>query len=107
MLAHDFYPESHQSWVGIVQKGIRVALNGDLRLEPYPGQWHPVPKGARDWQTRKNRRSVRPWAAPTEPKKRPRPTPQNNQIFIWDILEGYCLRAAPLIIHLLVLVADR
>ena len=44
MLAHDFYPESHQGGVGLIQNGIRVATNGDLRLEPTPGQWQPVPK---------------------------------------------------------------
>ncbi|MFP4540499.1 MAG: cellulase N-terminal Ig-like domain-containing protein, partial [Opitutales bacterium] len=44
MLAHDFYPESHQSGVSILQHGRRVATNGDLRLEPTPGQWQPVPK---------------------------------------------------------------
>src|SRR5690606_25534902 len=44
MLAHDFYPESHQGGVGIIQHGLRVATNGDLRLEPTPGQWQPVPK---------------------------------------------------------------
>lgn len=44
MLAHDFYPESHQGGVGVIQNGVRVATNGDLRLEPTPGQWQPVPK---------------------------------------------------------------
>src|SRR5476651_1400183 len=44
MLAHDYYPESHQGGVGIIQNGLRVATNGDLRLEPMPGQWSPVPK---------------------------------------------------------------
>src|SRR4051812_173140 len=44
MLAHDFYPESHQGGVGIIQNGQRVATNGDLRLEPTPGQWQPIPK---------------------------------------------------------------
>ena len=44
MLAHDFYPESHQGGVGIIQNGFRIATNGDLRLEPAPGQWQPVPK---------------------------------------------------------------
>lgn len=44
MLAHDFYPEGHQGGVGIIQNGQRVATNGDLRLEPTPGQWQPVPK---------------------------------------------------------------
>lgn len=44
MLAHDFYPESHQGGVGVIQNGLRVATNGDVRLEPAPGQWQPVPK---------------------------------------------------------------
>jgi hypothetical protein len=44
MLAHDFYPESHQGGVGVIQNGLRVATNGDLRLEPTPGQWQPVPQ---------------------------------------------------------------
>jgi len=44
MLAHDYYPESHQGGVGVIQNGLRVATNGDLRLEPTPGQWSPVPK---------------------------------------------------------------
>lgn len=44
MLAQDFYPEGHQGGVGIIQNGQRVATNGDLRLEPTPGQWQPIPK---------------------------------------------------------------
>lgn len=53
MLAHDFYPEGHQGGVGIIQNGQRVATNGDIRLEPTPGQWSPIPKvGKRmvDWK---------------------------------------------------------
>ncbi len=44
MLAHDFYPEGHQGGVGIIQNGKRVATNGDIRLEPTPGQWAAIPK---------------------------------------------------------------
>jgi len=44
MLAHDFYPEGHQGGVGIIQNGLRVATNGDIRLDRTPGQWQPVPK---------------------------------------------------------------
>ncbi len=44
MLAHDFYPEGHQGGVSFIQNGLRVATNGDLRLEPTPGQWQPIPK---------------------------------------------------------------
>jgi endoglucanase len=42
MLAHDYYPESHQGGVSIIQNGQRVATNGDLRLDRTPGQWQPV-----------------------------------------------------------------
>ena len=60
MLAHDFYPESHQGGVGIIQNGLRVATNGDLRLEPAPGQWQPVPKvGERQVNREKQEISVR------------------------------------------------
>ncbi|MCX6168246.1 MAG: glycoside hydrolase family 9 protein [Ignavibacteriales bacterium] len=44
MLFDDFYPEGHQGGLTIIQHGIRVAANGDIRLEPTPGQWAPVPK---------------------------------------------------------------
>lgn len=41
----DIYPEGHQTGVTVIQHGRRVAANGDVRLEPSPGQWSPVPKG--------------------------------------------------------------
>ncbi|MDN4504296.1 glycoside hydrolase family 9 protein [Alteromonadaceae bacterium BrNp21-10] len=41
----DIYPDGHQTGVTIIQHGIRVAANGDLRLEISPGQWSPVPAG--------------------------------------------------------------
>jgi len=44
MLANDYYPEGHQGGVGIILNGQRTATNGDLRLEPTPGQWQPTPK---------------------------------------------------------------
>ncbi len=44
MVFTDIYPEGHQGGVGIIQNGTRVATNGDLRLEPTPGQWQPIPK---------------------------------------------------------------
>jgi len=43
MVFDDFYPEGHQGGLSIVQCGERVAANGDVRLEPTPGQWAPVP----------------------------------------------------------------
>jgi hypothetical protein len=60
MLAYDFYPESHQGGVGVIQNGLRVATNGDLRLEPTPGQWQPTPKvGKRMTDKQKQEVSVR------------------------------------------------
>jgi hypothetical protein len=43
MLAHDFYPEGHQGGVGVILNGQRIGTNGDLRLDPTPGQWQPTP----------------------------------------------------------------
>ena len=40
----DIYPEGHQGGVSLIMHGHRVATNGDIRLEPTPGQWQPVPK---------------------------------------------------------------
>jgi endoglucanase len=40
----DSYPEGHQGGITIIQNGVRVAANGDLRLETAPGQWQPLPK---------------------------------------------------------------
>ncbi|MBQ3691113.1 MAG: glycoside hydrolase family 9 protein [Bacteroidales bacterium] len=40
----DYYPEGHQGGLCIIMNGKRLATNGDIRLEPTPGQWQPVPK---------------------------------------------------------------
>jgi len=40
----DYYPEGHQGGVSIIMNGQRIATNGDLRFDPTPGQWQPVPK---------------------------------------------------------------
>ncbi len=44
MAFDDIYPEGHQGGVSLIMHGQRIATNGDLRLEPTPGQWQPVPK---------------------------------------------------------------
>lgn len=44
MVFDDFYPEGHQGGITIVQFGERVAADGDVRIDPTPGQWSPVPK---------------------------------------------------------------
>ena len=44
MAFDDIYPAGHQSGVSIIMHGSRLAANGDVRFEPTPGQWQPVPK---------------------------------------------------------------
>ncbi|MDD4592385.1 MAG: glycoside hydrolase, partial [Parabacteroides sp.] len=44
MAYDDIYPEGYQGGVSLIMHGNRVATNGDIRLEPTPGQWQPVPK---------------------------------------------------------------
>ena len=44
MAFQDFYPDGHQGGITVIQNGIRVLSNGDVRLEPAPGQWSPIPK---------------------------------------------------------------
>src|SRR3954469_20183837 len=44
MLGQDYYPEGHQGGLSIIMHDERVASNGDVRLEPSPGQWSPIPK---------------------------------------------------------------
>jgi hypothetical protein len=43
MAFQDIYPEGHQGGVGIIMHGMRIATNGDLRLDETPGQWQPKP----------------------------------------------------------------
>ncbi len=40
----DIYPEGHQGGVSLLMHGERIAANGDVRFEPTPGQWQPVPE---------------------------------------------------------------
>lgn len=43
LIFHNAYPEGKQGGIEIIQHGERIATNGDLRLEPTPGQWSPLP----------------------------------------------------------------
>jgi endoglucanase len=43
MVFHDYYPEGHQTGVTVIQHGTRVAANGDVRFDPSPNQWSPIP----------------------------------------------------------------
>jgi endoglucanase len=44
MAFQDIYPEGHQGGVAVIMHGMRLATNGDLRLDETPGQWQPIPK---------------------------------------------------------------
>ncbi|MFH0843294.1 MAG: glycoside hydrolase family 9 protein [Bacteroidota bacterium] len=44
MAFQDIYPEGHQGGVAVIMHGMRIATNGDLRLDETPGQWQPIPK---------------------------------------------------------------
>lgn len=44
IVMNDVYPEGHQGGITIIQHGKRVAANGNLSLQPTPGQWQPYPK---------------------------------------------------------------
>jgi endoglucanase len=44
MAFQDIDPDGHQGGVSIIQNGVRVATNGDIHLDPAPGQWQSMPK---------------------------------------------------------------
>jgi hypothetical protein len=44
LVLNDIYPEGHQGGIEIIQHGKRVASNGNLTLQPTPGQWQPYPR---------------------------------------------------------------
>ena len=44
MAFSDYYPEGHQGGISVIMNARRILTNGDLRFEPTPGQWQPVPK---------------------------------------------------------------
>ncbi|HDQ45460.1 MAG TPA: glycoside hydrolase [bacterium] len=59
LVFHNNYPEGHQGGVELIQHGERIVTNGDLRLEPTPGQWNPLPRpGKRIADRRAGRISV-------------------------------------------------
>ncbi|MFN8207965.1 MAG: glycoside hydrolase family 9 protein [Bacteroidales bacterium] len=91
MLAHDYYPEGHQGGVGIIQNGLRTATNGDIRLEPTPGQWQPIPKpGKRMIDKEKQEISVR-MQYPDEARNRK----GFNPIEYPDLHIAYIIRVVP------------
>lgn len=56
MAFSDFYPAGHQSGITVIMNGRRLFANGDVRFEPTPGQWQPVPKQERRSEDREGNR---------------------------------------------------
>jgi hypothetical protein len=91
MLAHDYYPEGHQGGISIIQNGQRIATNGDVRLEPTPGQWQPTPSvGKREVDRAAQEISVR-MSYPNESQNRK----GLNPIAYPDLNLGYVLKIRP------------
>ena len=44
LVFHNTFSEGHQGGIEIIQHENRVATGGNMRLNPAPGQWQPVPK---------------------------------------------------------------
>jgi len=91
MLAQDYYPDGHQGGVGVLLNGLRVATNGDLRLEPTPGQWSPIPAtGKRSVDRAKSEISVRlSYPDPSKDRK------GFNPIEYPDLKMAYTVRVLP------------
>lgn len=88
MVFEDIYPEGHQGGVGFIQHGERVATNGDVRLEPTPGQFQPIPKvGKRNVDREKNEISVKLWYPDSSINRK-----GFNPIFYPDLTFTYSVR---------------
>jgi endoglucanase len=70
MVFQDIYPDGHQGGVNLIQHGVRVASNGDLRLGPTPGQWAPIPKQTKRVVNREGNEITAWMAYPDESKNR-------------------------------------
>jgi endoglucanase len=91
MLAQDYYPDGHQGGVGVIQNGLRVATNGDLRLEPTPGQWQPMPAPGKRTVDRVAQQISVHMAYPDPTKDRR----GFNPISYPDLKMGYTVRVRP------------
>jgi endoglucanase len=59
LVFHNDYPEGHQGGIEIILHDQRIATNGDLRLEPTPGQWDSLPEiGERKVDEKENKISI-------------------------------------------------
>ena len=88
----DIYPDGHQTGVTVIQHGVRVAANGDVRLEPEPGQWSPIAKAGERTVDRATGTITQALAFP-DPDKNGKGF---NPIFYPDLELGYRVRVTPL-----------
>ncbi len=91
MLAHDFYPEGHQGGVGVILNDQRIATNGDLRLEPTPGQWEAVPQVGKREVDREHQ-TIRVHMSYPDPKKDRKGF---NPVIYPNLNLGYTIRVRP------------
>ena len=91
MYGQDYYPEGHQGGLSIIMHDERIASNGDVRLEPSPGQWSPIPKpGKREVNAATQEIRV-PLAYPDAERDRK----GFNPIIYPDLKLNYTVRARP------------
>ncbi|MFL6576223.1 MAG: glycoside hydrolase family 9 protein [Povalibacter sp.] len=91
MVGQDYYPEGHQGGLSILMHDERVASNGDVRLEPAPGQWSPIPKPGNRTVDQANQQIVSHLAYPDPDRDRK----GFNPIVYPDLNMGYTVRAVP------------
>ncbi|MBN1155711.1 glycoside hydrolase family 9 protein [candidate division KSB1 bacterium] len=75
LVYHNTFSEGHQGGLEIIQHENRVATNGEIRLNPTPGQWQPTAKLGTGVQ----KRGVSPQTLALESRKVDR---ENNEISI-------------------------
>src|SRR6188472_2519660 len=91
MYGQDYYPEGHQGGLSILMHDERVASNGDVRLEPAPGQWSPIPKPGNRTVDQANQQIVSHLAYPDPDRDRK----GFNPIVYPNLNMGYTVRAVP------------
>lgn len=88
----DIYPDGHQTGVTVIQHGVRVAANGDLRLEPSPGQWSPMPTSGAQTVDKATQTIAQTLSYPDKSKDRT----GFNPILYPDLNFSYTVRVTPM-----------
>ena len=91
MYGQDYYPEGHQGGLSIIMHDERIASNGDVRLEPSPGQWSPIPKPGKR-EANAGTQEIRVALSYPDPERDRRGF---NPIIYPDLKLNYSVRARP------------